>query len=184
MPFIVIYDAQALYPNTQRDLLIRVALHGLVQAKWTEEIVGEMLTARGRNHPDVPAERLERLHRLINESIPDCLVTGYEDLIEGLKLPDPDDRHVLAAAIRSHAQVIVTQNERDFPQDYLAGFGLETKSPDDFVLDQIGINAKVVFACVQQIADSREQPPQSTADVLAQLEASGMLRSAAALRSS
>lgn len=184
MPFIVIYDAQALYPNTQRDLLIRVALEGLVQAKWTEEIVAEMLGARRRNHPDVPDERLERLRDLINDSIPDCLVTGYEELTETLKLPDPDDRHVLAAAIRAHAQVIVTQNNRDFPADYLAQFGIEAKSPDDFVLDQIGINAKIVFACVQQIADSRQRPPQTAAHVLTQLEASGMLRSVAALRSS
>lgn len=80
--------------------------------------------------------------------------------------------------------MIVTQNERDFPADYLAQFHVEAKSPDDFVLDQIGINAKVVFASIQQIADSRRRRRQTPADVIAELEAAGMLRSAVALRSS
>ena len=98
MPFIVVYDANALYPNAQRDLLIRVAQHGLVQAKWTEEILDEMCRARKRKHPDLAPGKLTRLRALMNAAVADCLVTGYEDLIEGLKLPDPDDQHVLAAA--------------------------------------------------------------------------------------
>jgi hypothetical protein len=120
---------------------------------------------------------------LMNEAVADCLVLGYEDLIDALKLPDTGDRHVLAAAIRAGAQVIVTANLRHFPPDYLAQFGIEAKSPDDFELDQIGINAATVAACVQQIADSRERPPRATEDILAELERSGLLRSAAALRS-
>lgn len=89
MPFIVVYDAQALYANTQRDLLIRIALEGLVQARWTNEILDEMLRARRRNHPGVSGEKLDRLRSQINGAIPDCLVTGYADLVAGLKLPDP-----------------------------------------------------------------------------------------------
>ena len=67
------------------------------------------------------------------EAVADCLVTGHEPLIDGLALPDPDDRHVLAAAIRCHAQVIVTHNLRDFPASALAPFGLEAQPPDLFV---------------------------------------------------
>lgn len=77
MPFIVIYDADALYPNTVRDLLIRIARSGLVQAKWTNDILDEMTEARRRNHPDATQERLERLRHLIVESVPDCLVENY-----------------------------------------------------------------------------------------------------------
>src|SRR6266567_4393146 len=143
-----------------------------------------MVLGLARNFPDKPKERLERLASLINDSIADCLVTGYEPLIEGLKIPDPDDRHVLAAAIKAGAQVIVTANLKDFPADDLRPWNVEAKSPDDFVLDQLHINDKVVFACVQQIADSRKRHPASVRDVLGELERSGLVQSVAALRAS
>ena len=86
-----------LYPDALRDLHIRMALAGLIQARWSRQIVDEALSALADNRPDIPPVKLDRLRYLINESVPDCLVTGYEPLIESLKLPDPDDRHVLAA---------------------------------------------------------------------------------------
>jgi hypothetical protein len=99
MPFVVVYDANALYGNAQRDLLIRIARSGLVQAKWTDEILDEMTRNLSAKRHDIPPERLVRLRELMNSAVADCLVTGYEPLVESLELPDPDDRHVLAAAI-------------------------------------------------------------------------------------
>jgi predicted nucleic acid-binding protein len=182
MPFIVVYDANVLYPNTLRDLLIRISQAGLVQAKWTEEILDEMLRALGENRPDVSPDKLGRLRELMNGAVRDCLISDYEPLIEGLKLPDLDDRHVLAAAIKCGAEVIVTANLRHFPADDLAQWDVEAKSPDGFVLDQVGINGQAVAACVQQIADSRTRPPQNIEDVLSQLERGGLVESIAALR--
>jgi len=75
----------------------------------------------------------------MREAIPDCIVSGYENPIDGLALPDPDDRHVLAAAVRSGAQTIVTFNLKDFPAATLDGFGVEARHPDDFLVDQIGL---------------------------------------------
>lgn len=115
MAFIVVYDANVLYPNTLRDLLIRISQAGLVQAKWTNEILDEMLRALNRNRPDIPSDKLDRLRQLMNAAVRDSLVSGHEVLVEGLKLPDPADRHVLAAAIKAGAQVIVTGNLRHFP---------------------------------------------------------------------
>jgi predicted nucleic acid-binding protein len=181
MPFVVVYDANALYPNAQRDLLIRIAQAGLVQAKWTAEIIEEMARARLRRKPDLDPAKLDRLKDLINHSVPDCLVWGYEPLITSLKLPDPDDRHVLAAAIQSGAQVIVTTNMKDFPAEDLAEFNVEAKTPDDFVLDQISIDDRVVFACVQDIANCRSSPCTAQ-DVLTELENTGLVASVAALR--
>jgi hypothetical protein len=89
---------------------------------------------------------------------------------------------VLAAAIRVGAQVIVTANLSDFPPDYLGQWDVEAKSPDDFVLDLIGINDRVVYSCVQQIVDERVNPPETIDDVLGQLERAGLIESAAALR--
>jgi predicted nucleic acid-binding protein len=182
MTFTVIYDANVLYPNTLRDLLIRIAQSSTVQAKWTNAILDEMAAALRRNRPDIPAARLDRLCELMNSAVRDCLVLGYEPLIEGLKLPDPDDRHVLAAAIKAGAQVIVTRNLKDFPASDLRQWEVEAKSPDAFVLDQVGINVRAVAASVRQIADSRTNPPESVEDILSQLERDGLMESVAALR--
>jgi predicted nucleic acid-binding protein len=182
MTFTVVYDANVLYPNTLRDLLIRIAQSGTVQAKWTNAILDEMLAALRRSRPDIPAEKLERLRDLMNKAVRDCLVTGHEPLIEGLKLPDPDDRHVLAAAIKAGAQVIVTRNLKDFPESDLQPWDIEAKSPDAFVLDQVHIDIRAVAASVRQIADSRTNPPEAIEDVLTQLERDGLVESVAALR--
>lgn len=182
MTFAVIYDANVLYPNTLRDLLIRIAQSGTVQAKWTNAILDEMVAALSRNRPDIPAEKLSRLRELMNRAVRDCLVSGYEPLIEGLKLPDPDDRHVLAAAIKAGAQVIVTRNLRHFPPSDLAAWDIEAKSPDAFVLDQVHINVRAVAASIRQIADSRINPPESVEDILNQLERDGLVESVIALR--
>jgi predicted nucleic acid-binding protein len=130
MAFIVIYDANVLYPNTLRDLLIRIANQPhLVQAKWTDKILDEMLDALRKNFPDISEEKTTRLRGLMNDAVRDCLVSGYEPLIDSLDLPDPDDRHVLAAAIKAGAQVIVTRNLKDFPAEKLAPWNIKAKSP-------------------------------------------------------
>ncbi|MGW9381481.1 PIN domain-containing protein [Streptomyces albidoflavus] len=181
MTFVVLYDACVLHPNTLRDLLIRVGQNGFVRARWTEVILDEVDRSIARNH-QIPPEKLAHRRTLMNRAVRDCLVTGFEPLIEGLKLPDEDDRHVLAAAIRAGAQVIVTNNRKDFPTDYLGTWGIERKSADEFVLDLIGLDDRVIYACVQEIATSRRRPPQTFDDVLGQLEKSGLTRSVTALR--
>jgi hypothetical protein len=179
----VVYDANVLYPNILRDLLIRIAQAGLVQAKWTEQILDEVFDNVAKDHPGIDASRLARTRSLMNAAVRDCIVTGHEDLIPSLVLPDPGDRHVLAAAIRAHAQVIVTNNLRDFPAAALHGWDVEALSADDFVSDQIDLNPKIVWSCVQQIADAWRKPPGSATDVLTRLERNGLVRSVAALTS-
>ena len=159
MPFVVVYDANVLYPSTLRDLLIRVAQAGLVQAKWTDRILDEVFDALRENRPDLEPQNLARTRGLMNSAVRDCLVSGYEPLIESVQLPDPDDRHVLAAAIKARAQLIVTNNLKDFPSVTLEAWDMEAKSPDDFILDQIDLNREAVHSAVQRIADSRAKPP-------------------------
>ena len=181
MAFIVVYDANVLVGNTQRDLLIRIAQTGLVQAKWTDRILDEAMAAVLKSRPDIPEEKLARLRALMVDAVPDGIISGHEPLMEGLQLRDPDDIHVLAAAIKSGAQVIVTA-DKDFTPEHLTSWNIEAKHPDDFVLDQIDINDRVIWGCVQQIANSRKGRPETVEDVLAQLERSGLVRSTAALR--
>lgn len=97
-------------------------------------------------------------------------------------MPDPNYRHVLAAAIRARAQVIVTNNLKDFPPTTLEAWDMEAKPPDDFILDQIDLSREAVHGAVQRIADSREKPPATFLDVLAMLEGDGLFKAAAALR--
>jgi predicted nucleic acid-binding protein len=182
VPFVVVYDANVLYPSTLRDLLIRIAQAGLVQAKWTEQILDEVFGSIARNRPDLDALRLDRTRTLMNDAIRDCLVTGYEPLVEAVQLPDPDDRHVLAAAIKARAQVIVTNNVKDFPPAALQAWEMEAKAADDFVLDQIDLSREAVYSAVQRIADERQNPPATFSEVLDQLERDGLVESAAALR--
>jgi predicted nucleic acid-binding protein len=181
--FVVLYDANVLYPSTTRDLLIRIAQARLVQAKWTDKILDEVFDNLRANRSDLDPTALARTRRLMVCAVRDCIVSGYEPLITGLDLPDPGDRHVLAAAIRARAQVIVTNNLRDFPSAQLAQWDIEAKSADDFVLDQIDLNAKIVWGCVQQIADAWRDPPGRTEDVLRSLERDGMQRTVAELES-
>jgi predicted nucleic acid-binding protein len=180
--FVVLYDANVLYPSTLRDLLIRIAQAGLVQAKWSAEILDEVFENLCANRPDLDAGALDRTRKLMTTAVRDCMVSGYEPLVPVLELPDPDDRHVLAAAIKSRAQVIVTNNQKDFPRETLRQWDIDPKDADEFVLDQIGLSAKVVWGCVQQIANSWRQPPGTIGDVLASLERSGLVQSVAELR--
>jgi predicted nucleic acid-binding protein len=183
MAFVVLYDACVLHPNTLRDLLIRVAQAGLVQARWTDTILDETFASVAQRRPDIPPANLERTRKLMCEAVRDCLVTGFEPIVEVLSLPDPDDRHVLAAAIRAGAQVIVTDNLRDFPAAVLEQWNIEAKSADDFVLDQLHLDAPSIYVAVQQIADARRNPPQTFADILDALERNGLVASTAFLRS-
>lgn len=184
MPFIVVYDANVLYPSSLRDLLIRVAQAGLVQAKWTEEILDETFRNIKRNLPDLDPAKLDRTRQLMNKAIRDAVVMDYEPLIEVLDLPDPDDRHVLAAAIKAKAQVIVTENLKHFPPDKLNAWNVEAQGADDFVLGLVELYRPEVYAQVQRMADAWVSPPNCTVeDVLGSLERAGLEKSVAALHS-
>ena len=134
MARIVLYDACVLYPAPLRDLLMRLALTDLFQARWTDRIHDEWTRNVLANRPDVTPESLARCRQLMDEHVPDCLVTGYEALISTLTLPDPDDRHVLAAAVHGGAGSIVTFNLDDFPASVLEQFHTEAVHPDEFIV--------------------------------------------------
>lgn len=182
MAFIAVYDACVLYPSTLRDLLIRIAQTGLVQAKWTDAILDEVFRNLEENRPDLDVDRLKRTRELMTAAVRDVLVVGYEPLISVVTLPDPDDRHVLAAAVKARAQLIVTANLRHFPIDALGPWNVEAASPDDFVRAQIDLDRDLVYAAVTRIADSWRHPPASVPDVLSRLERDGLVESVAALR--
>lgn len=182
MAFTVVFDACVLYPAPLRDLLMRIAQGGIVRARWSESILEECFRSIRANRPDLPVAALERTRDLMRRVVRDCVVSGFENLIEGVHLPDPDDRHVVAAAIRCGAQTVVTFNLADFPRSALAPMGIEAQHPDAFVLDAIDLAPGAVCAAVSQQAASLKNPPMSIGDVLATLERAGLVRSVARLR--
>lgn len=131
--FTALYDACVLYPAPLRDLLLRLAMTDLFRARWTEHIHDEWIRSVLEKRRDLTPEQLLRTRQLMDQAVPDCLVTGYEPLIDSLTLPDAGDRHVLAAAIRCQAGVIVTFNLDDFPVDIIGRYGIEAQHPDEFI---------------------------------------------------
>jgi hypothetical protein len=182
LAFIVLYDACVLYPPTLRDLLIRIGQAGLVRAKWTDRILDECFRSILRDRPDLSTERLARTRQLMNQALLDVLVTGYEDLIPGIQLPDSDDRHVVAAAIRAGAQVIVTSNVKDFPNSVLAPLGLEAMSADQFVLDIVDLEPDTVIDVLEAQAAELAKPRKTVPELLDRLEGNALPRAAGKLR--
>ena len=182
MAFTATYDACVLHPAALRDLLVRLGMTGLFRAVWSDQILDEMVGSIVRRRSDLTVEKLARTRELMCQAVPDCLVTGYESLIDGIELPDPDDRHVLAVAIRSGSQVIVTENLRDFPTEALEPYGIEAQSPDIFLLHLIDLSPTAVAAVIERQAADLTNPPMSVAEVLEHLASSGLPRSIAALR--
>ena len=182
MAVVAIYDACVLHAAPIRDLLLRLAVAGAVRARWSEQILDECFASIHRVRPDLPADRLARTRVLINSAVPDCLVTGYEALVEGLNLPDAGDRHVLAAGVRAGAQVIVTFNLNHFPKAGLSRFGIDARHPDDFVLALLDVAPGVVCAAVQEQAAALRNPPRTPGQLLETLEGCGLPRAVARLR--
>lgn len=132
---------------------------------------------------DLSYEQLRRTRELMNRAVPDALVNAYETLIEGLTLPDPDDRHVLAAAIRCQAGVIVTYNLKHFPEDALAPYGVEAQHPDEFVGHLFDLDPGAVLAAVHDQRHSLRNPPVSVDELLDEFLARGLAESVNQLNS-
>ena len=176
------FDANVLYPSGLRNFLMHLALTGIFRAHWSAEVHDEWIRNLLKNRPDITRDKLERTRRLMDQAAPDALVTGYESLIDSLELPDRDDRHVLAAAIRCGASVIVTLNLSDFPNAALAEFGIEAQHPDDFVLSLTETFPEFVLEAARTHRASLRNPSKTRDEYLAELNTQELCRSAAALR--
>lgn len=162
----MVYDACVLHPAPLRDLLLRLALSDLFRARWTDEIHAEWISSILERRPDLKPEQLARTRELMDRSVPDCLVTGYEGLVNELKLPDPRDRHVLAAAIRCQAGVVVTYNLADFPPDALDPYGIAAQHPDEFIGHLFDLSPGAVCAAVRDQRLALTRPARSVSELL------------------
>ncbi|WP_455189854.1 PIN domain-containing protein [Foliimonas ilicis] len=166
-----------------RDFLLELAAGvGLYRAKWTEQIHEEWIRNVLKDRPDLDAENIHRTRDLMNRAVPDCLVEGYEELIPSLELPDANDRHVLAAAILSASDAIVTFNLKDFPKPVLDRYQLELIHPDDFIFHQFGIDDAAVLVSVQRCRERLKNPPKNANEYLDTLEKQGLPKTVGHLR--
>jgi len=180
--FTAIYDACVLYPAPLRSLLMYLALTDLFRARWTNDIHDEWMRNVHKDYPDITQAQVENVRDVMNSNVRDCLVIGYEFLIPTLTLPDPDDRHVLAAAIRVGADVIVTANLADFPASELGKYGIEAQHPDEFIMHLIDLAPQSVCAAAKQQRESLKKPPMTVDEFLEALERQGLAQTVSALR--
>jgi predicted nucleic acid-binding protein len=148
---------------------MELASYRLFRAKWSEEIHNEWTRNLLANNPNTKPENIQATREAMNQAVPDCLVSGHEKLIDSLSLPDAKDRHVLAAAITSNADVIITYNLKDFPAEVLRLHQVEAQHPDKFIRDLIDLHPDEVCRAAKKIRKRLKNPPFSTDDYLMSL---------------
>ncbi len=163
--FSVIYDACVLYPAPLRDLLMRLAVTDLFKAHWTDKIHEEWINALLRQNK-YKLEDLEKVRDLMDKHIKDAKIYGYELLINNLVLPDENDRHVLAAAIKINADAIITFNTKDFPSEILSQYAIEVIHPDDFIFSQLELNLALCLKAIKEQRLTLKNPPKNPDEFL------------------
>lgn len=164
--FTAVYDANVLYPAPLRDFLMHLALTGVYRARWSAQIHDEWKRNLLAKREDLTREQVDRTSAFMDKAVPDALVTDYESLVGGLDLPDVDDRHVLAAAIKCNASVIVTFNLKDFPEKILRDFDIQALHPDEFIADIWDIDQAAVLQAAQRQRASLKNPPHTVQEYL------------------
>jgi predicted nucleic acid-binding protein len=162
--FTCVLDTNVIYPLWTRDLLFWFAHHDLYTPKWSKHIFDEwveVMIRKGVSKSDAIGRA-----ELVNQAFPDALVENYESLINTLQLPDVKDRHVLAAAIKTNASLIVTNNLKDFPKEYLSTFRLSAKCADDFFTDIIDLNHDTSVRAFRDLVLNKKKPPLDEFQIL------------------
>ena len=176
--FTAVLDACVLYPAQIRDYLLRLAQANLYRPKWSNEINDEWKRNLLKNRADLTNKKLDYTIGQMNTAFPDAIVKNYENLIESLELPDPNDRHVLAAAIKCKAEVIVTSNVKDFPKERLDFYDIEVQLPDDFICNIIDLNEQIALQVFVKQIEGLDSPPQTLIEGIEHIRNSGLAQTA------
>lgn len=174
--FTCFLDTNVIYPIDVRDLLFWFASYDLFVLKWSKHIFQEwsdVMKRKGVSEMEI-TKRIAKAQK----AFPDALVTEYEWLIESLSLPDEKDRHVLAAAIKSNADIIVTNNLKDFPDGYLEKFALTVKTADEFLTDVIDLNNNLALEAFRSLVLNRTNPNLDEYEMLDRFRKNGLTNTA------
>ncbi|MEA2574269.1 MAG: hypothetical protein QOH93_1567 [Chloroflexia bacterium] len=164
MSFGAVLDACILFSAPIRDTLLRAAAEGLYRVYWTEDILAEVennLVLSGRTS----REQASRLTETLRSVFPEAIVRNHHSLI-GAMTNHPKDRHVLAAAIASGSQVIITDNLRDFPKDVLDQYNIEAQAADEFLTNLLDLAPGVMTRIVMDQASDLRKPAMTVAELL------------------
>jgi len=172
----VFFDANVLYPAPLRDFLLRIAKNAKLRARWTDKVHEEWISALLRNNRNLGRCQLEQSRRLMDSTIPNCLVEGYEKLLPALTRTNQNDRHVLAASICCCAAVLVTRNLRHFPYNVLGKYKIRAQSPDNFISELMGRDLGVVVKTAREHRDRLriEGYPKTVDEYLDTLKRNGL----------
>jgi predicted nucleic acid-binding protein len=170
--FVCVLDTNVIYPLWIRDLMLWFAHYDLYTPKWSNHIFNEWFDVMIRK--GISKIEARKRTAIVDEAFPDALVENYELLIPALTLPDEKDNHVLAAAIKTNANLIVTNNLKHFPIEYLSSFGLSAKNADDFLTDIIDLNHETSIKAFRDLVLNKKNPPLDEYQVLDMLRNNGL----------
>ena len=187
--FTAVIDACVLCSPLKRGLILSLAEAGFFRVRWSDEIMDETEKAitiilSKKDHVDA-VERAAQARIIMNQAFAEARVVKYKHHGNGIgKLPDEGDRHVIAAAIKSKADIIVTENLKDFPRKVLANYGMEAKSSDDFIADAIDLSPALAIDAIKRMLLRLDRPDKTPEVLLLDMEKTGLTQSADQLRDS
>lgn len=172
--FSAVLDACVLYPAPLRDVLLSVAAEGCYSPFWSPSIHNEWQRNLLKNRKDLTQEQLNKTAYLMDRTFLFANVRDFHHLIDDLSLPDPNDRHVLALAIKVDARFIVTNNIKDFPKEMLQPYGIASVTPDDFLCDVFEQSEELVLEGLKRQRKRLRSPPKSQVEFIAILVNNGL----------
>ena len=179
---LAVLDANVLYPALLRDFLLNLAILKIYTPLWSAKISEEWTRNLILKRPDLDEKKVLGVVAQMNTVFPLSQVKDYEGLIPNIELPDLDDRHVLAAAIKAKAVIITTANLRDFPKDYVRQFNIEILHPDEFVMLFLKSAPQKCLLAFHAHVQKMKKPKQTEEEVLDGLKKSGLIKSVEVLR--
>lgn len=178
MRFPVFLDANALYPASLADTLLRLGEAEVIRPHWSHDVMDELERSLAKA---IGVDRARKRRLTMEAAFPEAMVTGYDRMVDGME-NDPKDRHVLAAAVHSDCELIVTFNVKHFPEDALAGHDLVAVHPDEFLLDQLDLYPQAVERTLMRQAAATARPTLTPLRLIESFEKIRLMGFAAELR--
>jgi len=181
---IAVLDANVLYPAPLRDLLHNLAFLDVFNPKWTSQIQNEWISNLLINRKDLRKSQLTRTVNLMNQTFSDANIINYSKIEREFELLDKNDKHGLAAAIKSESKFIVTFNIKDFPKSTLSDYNIERITPDDFIMKLIKQNEELVNNAFENQRLSLKNPTMTKSELLNVFKTFKLTKTIARLRKS
>lgn len=186
--FTALLDTNVLWPSLQRDFLLSLAAESLYRPVWSTGILEELVECEVRKRvkggagPTAAEAAAKQLTAAMSVAFDDSCITGWEGLVGTYGLPDPDDEHVLAAAVVGGAGAIVTENHKDFPEALIPN-GINITSPQRFALDTVSVHPAAAWVAINRMGERFRNPVMTSDQILDVLaECYGMGEAVALLR--